>query len=354
MATRRKPSSAKRSLSLRSSSFIRLISPFRGASRAVREGAESNPPSPFPVRGSVLQAALSDSQLDAWARPQEKEVQWVSQQELRFRGPLGQGDLRASQGELGPRRGPGEGALRTPGTGTLQRRAHASWANAEVEAEWERTKGAALLGRTAVSYQNLSPTGGLWQGEGSPEASQRSRAGFAEDNKSTTNVAWLVGSSRREQEEEHHIDIRDEGELQPPSHLAVAPLASPRLGVQALQRKVSPSQTPSPPSSAPPSRQQGYSLARSKTVSDMPFWAHGDRRQERGVSSSSERLYVKAATSQATVSTLGSLRSRIVRHKTLLGSSSRLYKFSQSLSSLTTITSGDSRASTLSRDPITR
>ena len=106
MATRRKPSSAKRSLSLRSSSFIRLISPFRGASRAVRESAESNPPSPFPVRGSVLQAALSDSQLDAWARPQEKEVHWVSQQELRFRGPLGQADLRASQGELGPRRGP--------------------------------------------------------------------------------------------------------------------------------------------------------------------------------------------------------------------------------------------------------
>ena len=48
-----------------------------------------------------------------------------------------------------------------------------------------------------------------------------------------------------------------------------------------------------------------------------------------------------------TVSTTGSTRSRIVRHKTLLGSSSRLYKFSQSMSSLNTITSAESRGSTL-------
>ena len=116
----------------------------------------------------------------------------------------------------------------------------------------------------------------------------------------------------------------------------------------------------------------GYSLARSKTVSDLPFWAEEVRDQvaadrnmssdhtkqvtsdmvKRNMSSDRGTLYSKGLAA-ATVSTMGSLKSKIVRHKTLLGSSSRLYKFSQSLSSLTTITSESrpaSATSTFSRD----
>jgi hypothetical protein len=224
------------------------------------------------------------------------------------------------------------------------RRANASWANAAAEAAWSRTKGAGLVGRAAVSYQNISPEGGLFGGEaagpgyrgpGRVARGGEPPGGFSDANKSTTNVAWLVGSSRRE-EADHHIDIRDEGDLQPPSHLAVAPIPGPAPA---------------------PGPERGYMLARSKTVADLPCWADTQGSSpsstpERGSSSeSSERLYSKGPTSTATVSTLGSLRSKIVRHKTLLGSSSRLYKFSQSLSSLTTIASGDSRSSSLSRDP---
>ena len=355
MASRRKPST-KRSLSLRSSSFIRLISPFRG-SRAAREGAESPPPSPR--EGGALHAALSDSQLASWdkRRRVEQEEPWVSTQELQFKGPASAPPWTSQQNLVTPR---------CPGTGTLLRRQNASWANAAAEAAWTRTKGAALLGRSAVSYQNIGPTGELFGAqEATPIPVQRGRGrmreGFCEGNKSTTNVAWLVGSNRRGEEADHHIDIPDQGDLQPPSHLAVAPIlpASPRLGVKALpggnkSPSFSSSGTPSPPAPTTqqtPTRQAGYTLARSSTVSDLPFWAHKDptAREERS-SSSSEWLYTRGQTSQATVSTLGSLKSKIVRHKTLLGSSSRLYKFSQSLSSLTTITSGDSRTSTLSRD----
>ena len=226
-----------------------------------------------------------------------------------------------------------------------------------------------------MSYQNIGPTGELFGAqEATPPIKRgeaRMRERFSEGNKSTTNVAWLVGSNRRGEEAEHHIDIPDQGDLQPPSHLAVAPIlpASPLLGVKVLGETKSPSTSssssssgtsspPTPSSQAAkqaPTRQAGYTLARSSTVSDLPFWAHKHKdkdpttREERS-SSSSERLYTRGPTSQATVSTLGSLKSKIVRHKTLLGSSSRLYKFSQSLSSLTTITSGDSRTSTLSRD----
>ena len=136
----------------------------------------------------------------------------------------------------------------------------------------------------------------------------------------------------------HHIDIPAPDSVTPPSHLAVAPLTS--------------------------SIRMGYSLCRSKTVSDMPCYegesdnsdkqptpVKGVKRNSSSVSVSGSRVEENAGSrydmSQAgTISTQGSLRSRIVRHRTLLGSSSRLYKFSQSLSSLTTITSA-STASTL-------
>ena len=94
----------------------------------------------------------------------------------------------------------------------------------------------------------------------------------------------------------------------------------------------------------------GYSLARSKTVSDLPGWAQTGSKVKRKHSSVSDYSSQDMTASKSnistlgTVSTLGSLRSKIVRHKTLLGSSSRLYKFSQSLSSLTTLGT-ESRAS---------
>ena len=138
----------------------------------------------------------------------------------------------------------------------------------------------------------------------------------------------------------HHIDIKDKDSVTPPSHLAVAPLA---------------------PSS---SIRMGYSLCRSKTVSDMPCYegeeSDNSDKQTPGVKRNSSSVSVSGSRgetsgsrydmSQAgTISTQGSLRSRIVRHRTLLGSSSRLYKFSQSLSSLTTITSASATSTLRSR-----
>ena len=189
-----------------------------------------------------------------------------------------------------------------------------------------------LLSRSAVSYQNISPRAHIFTADRPSPAQREKKNPFrAEENKSTTNVAWLVGASPGPALEEtvttHHIDITAQDHLQPPSHLAVAPLSSEEA-----------------------SRRMGYSLARSKTVSDLPGWAQGERkvtRKQSSVSSVSDLTASKTNVSTlGTVSTLGSLRSKIVRHKTLLGSSSRLYKFSQSLSSLTTLGT-DSRASTL-------
>ena len=155
-------------------------------------------------------------------------------------------------------------------------------------------------------------------------------------------MAWLVGAAGGATQDltPHHIDIPAPDSVTPPSHLAVAPLASSSTNIR-----------------------MGYTLCRSKTVSDMPCYegesdnsdkqtrVKGVKRNSSSVSVSGSRGDDSAGSrcdmSQAgTVSTQGSLRSRIVRHRTLLGSSSRLYKFSQSLSSLTTITSA-STASTL-------
>ena len=200
-----------------------------------------------------------------------------------------------------------------------------------------------MLARSAVSYQNISPTAPIFTdraSEGarpSPAQTEKKNPFRAEGAKSTTNVAWLVGASPGpallETVTTHHIDITAQDHLQPPSHLAVAP-----LGTEEGR-----------------GRRMGYSLARSKTVSDLPGWAQAGskvKRKHSSVSSVSDNNSPDLTASKTnvstlgTVSTLGSLRSKIVRHKTLLGSSSRLYKFSQSLSSLTTLGT-DSRASTL-------
>ena len=197
-----------------------------------------------------------------------------------------------------------------------------------------------LLGRSAVSYQNISPSGNIFTDSVTVTVPPDRRNPFrAEGEKSTTNVAWLVGASPGpalvESLTTHHIDITAQDHLQPPSHLAVAPLNTEE-GTSSSRRRM------------------GYSLARSKTVSDLPGWEGGQAQTGRKVarkdSSVSEYTGPDLTASKTnvstlgTVSTMGSLRSKIVRHKTLLGSSSRLYKFSQSLSSLTTLGT-ESRAS---------
>ena len=188
-----------------------------------------------------------------------------------------------------------------------------------------------LLGRSAVSYQNISPTGNIFTADlPSPAPADKRNPFRAGGNKSTTNVAWLVGASPGpalvETVTTHHIDITAQDHLQPPSHLAVAPLNTEETDT----------------------RRMAYSLARSKTVSDLPGWADSKvKRKHSSVSDYSSQDLTASKTNVSTlgtVSTLGSLRSKIVRHKTLLGSSSRLYKFSQSLSSLTTLGT-ESRAS---------
>lgn len=191
-----------------------------------------------------------------------------------------------------------------------------------------------LLGRSAVSYQNISPSGDIFADHNKDSVESNPSSSFsAEGNRSTTNVAWLVGAANPPHEP-HHIDIRHRAEIQPPSHLEVAPL-EPSLG----ERRPT---------------EMGYSLARSKTVSDMPLWASdlrsGDSRPTHPLQ---ESVLVgpedsEAGLTAATVVTMGSLRSKVVKHRTLLGSSSRLYKFSQSLSSLTTLGS-ESRNSTWER-----
>ena len=191
-----------------------------------------------------------------------------------------------------------------------------------------------LLGRSAVSYQNISPSGNIFTADlPSPAPADKKNPFRAGGNKSTTNVAWLVGASPGpalvETVTTHHIDITAQDHLQPPSHLAVAPLLN---------------------TEEEDSRRMSYSLARSKTVSDLPGWAGAQSKVKRKHSSVSDYSSQDLTASKTnvstlgTVSTLGSLRSKIVRHKTLLGSSSRLYKFSQSLSSLTTLGT-ESRAS---------
>ena len=144
----------------------------------------------------------------------------------------------------------------------------------------------------------------------------------------------------------HHIDIPAQDSVTPPSHLAVAPLASP----------------------APATLRMGYSLCRSKTVSDIPCYeGESDSDKPRtprqglpGVKRNSSSVSVSGCRDESSgsgcdmsaagrVSTQGSLRSRVVRQRTLLSSSSRLYKFSQSLSSLTTITSASASSTLRSR-----
>ena len=241
-----------------------------------------------------------------------------------------------------------------------------------------------LLGRSAVSYQNISPSGNIF-GETNKDSveSYPSSSFAAEGNKCTTNVAWLVGSTHPHspqhpivvgstyphqqqspivvgaayspQQHQHHIDIL---ELQSPSHLEVAPLNKPGLANQLTNKPGLNTKVTNLPENSNKPVKMGYSLARSKTVSDIPLWARATdsdktnpqpNQQAPTIVPDLEELGSESGLAAGTMVTMGSLKSRIVKHRTLLGSSSRLYKFSQSLSSLTTLGS-TSRTSTWDRN----
>ena len=90
----------------------------------------------------------------------------------------------------------------------------------------------------------------------------RQSYGFrADDNKSTTNVAWLVGAacgSVNVDNTPRHIDITTQDSVTPPAHLAVAPLNDKNNNNNSVNNI-----------------KMGYSLCRSKTVSDIHCW-NGD------------------------------------------------------------------------------
>ena len=381
MTSRRKSS---RSLSLRTSSFIRLIRPFRPRSVHV----------PRTERGALpdrLQPAVSDPQINMSASKEKgrildaagriitqapdrdsDDVEYVTSPQviqcaassgvkpapnLNYSPQLGHPNYSVKPGYIGnplilepPE--PIYSATKVFNTATLgqnvtstgkrslspllQRAGSVAAGRADsIRPLWGGGGGTlrrGLLGRSAVSYQNLSPSAGELFSPVGEVAGRDTRNGSvdrppaapstalcrsfaAQGNRSTTNVAWLVGATTKPQPQEHHIDILD-SHIQPPSHLEVAPLV-----------------------------QMGYSLARSKTVSDIPLWA------QEAVNPPPAPQSVAAAEpglAAATPHTTGSLRSKVVKHRTLLGSSSRLYKFSQSLSSLTTLGS-ESRTSTWDR-----
>ncbi len=245
-----------------------------------------------------------------------------------------------------------------------------------------------------------------------------SYSGAVNTNKCTTNVAWLVGAKSSSQNNpataqnnEHHIDIVNKFDLQPPTNLEVAPLNAEKSasigGVQVKECKTATTELskvieeqdnnlattlnqwkvdlnhkklhypyPQSPST------MGYTLARSKTISDIPQWAT-ENDNNKSEKSDENRYFTKVKSvgthsSNSTqtndsildlnssldgstyalqmgghISTNGSLKSRIVKQRTLLRSQARLYKFSQSLSSLTTVGTESSRASSCDRGVIT-
>ena len=267
--------------------------------------------------------------------------------------------------------------------------------------------------RPTVSYQNLSPSGEIFARE--RIGLNTSYSGAVNTNKCTTNVAWLVGAKSSSQNNpaavqtnEHHIDIVNKFDLQPPTNLEVAPLNTEKsTGVQVKELKTATTELSKvieednnlattlnqwkvdlnhkklhyPYPHQQPST-MGYTLARSKTISDIPQWAT-ENDNNKSEKSDENRYFTKVKSvgthsSNSTqtndsildlnssldgstyalqmgghISTNGSLKSRIVKQRTLLRSQARLYKFSQSLSSLTTVGTESSRASSCDRGVIT-
>ena len=282
--------------------------------------------------------------------------------------------------------------------------------------------------RPTVSYQNLSPSGEIFARERIGLNTSSYSGSVVNTSKCTTNVAWLVGAKTNAQQpnkpttslDEHHIDIIDKFDVQPPTNLEVAPLNNEKssnittAGVQVKELKTTtelskvieekerannlattlnqwkvdlnhkklayPYNHQQPPQNLPIT--MGYTLARSKTISDIPQWATENDNAKSEKSENDNRYFnkVKSVGTHSTnstqtndsildlnssldgstyalqmgghISTNGSLKSRIVKQRTLLRSQARLYKFSQSLSSLTTVGTESSRASSCDRGVI--
>jgi len=198
-----------------------------------------------------------------------------------------------------------------------------------------------LLTRCAVSYQNIGPAGEIF-GDAAPPGRGSFISGSSSDSSSgsfstpptstpegslgarsgavTTNVAWLVGAKKAAGKEnpppsamiktmtpsgQHHIDIREDGVLMAPNHLAVAPLDG--------ELRVSPAEGQSQAGG-------GYMLARSHTIGNLPLWAQdlqGEESLPRPQPPSAVVLQLDEGTAAgeppmaATLSTRGSLRSKI-------------------------------------------
>lgn len=128
-------------------------------------------------------------------------------------------------------------------------------------------------------------------------------------NKSTTNVAWLVGGVGS-----HHIDILEDP--QPPSHLNVKDHNDMETGTEVDHPQ------------SHESNQRAYTLSRSKSVCDI----QGMNTSMSSISTSTRSLKRDKSTQS---------KGKIVRNRTILGSFPLFYKLSQSLSSLNTKTSLD-------------
>jgi hypothetical protein len=228
-----------------------------------------------------------------------------------------------------------------------------------------------LLTRCAVSYQNIGPAGEIFAdlapppGRSSLTSSDESYSGAsfstptpegslgAKGGAVTTNVAWLVGAKKAPGKEnpplsaitktmapsgQHHIDICEGGALMAPAHLAVAPLDGDLRGSPADGQSPAVSgyegHTPavggyeghSPAVGGHEGHSPavgGYMLARSHTVGNLPLWAQDLQGEESlprphppqyaAVLQAEEGAVVGEPPTAATLSTRGSLRSKIGR-----------------------------------------
>ena len=226
MTSRRK--SAGRSLSLRTSNFIKLMKPFRPTTQLIPEsegelqGAVSDPNINITYQQGVHQKIIDKEGRIITNSPDLTYIpKYKSNGVPRYDPPVRNRSVLDTAWL---------GQPRPPSTGSVRRRG-------------------LMMGRCAVSYQNLSPAGDIFAkepgqklarvGEHKEESSLTCSSFSSDGSRPTTNVGWLVGTSKPvdKAQPDHHIDIL---ELQPPSHLEVAPLTN--------------------------IKEMGYSLSRSKTV----------------------------------------------------------------------------------------
>jgi hypothetical protein len=266
--------------------------------------------------------------------------------------------------------------LTAAAAGCRQSRLDTSWlAQERWQQHASRPAQRGLLTRCAVSYQNIGPAGEIFgdlapPGRSSltssdesysgafstptPEGSLGAKGGGAV----TTNVAWLVGAKKAAGMEnpplsaitktmapsgQHHIDICEGGALMAPAHLAVAPLdgdlqVSPADGhlpavggYEGHSPAVGGYEGHSPAVGGYEGHSPavgGYMLARSHTVGNLPLWARDLQGEESlprphppqyaAVLQAEEGAAVGEPPTAATLSTRGSLRSKIGRKGTEL------------------------------------